>query len=294
MVILAGASGKLGNLIALELLKQKAQVRALVRKETNLEKIKILKANGCEVVEVNFSDAKALTKACSGGDVVVSAVAGLRDIIIDMQTQLLEAAAAAEVPRFIPSDFSIDYTKLLANENRNLSYRNEFKERADRSDLKITSVLNGGFMDMLTGTAPFILFNQKKILCWGNPDQLMDWTTIEDTARFTAFAALDSKTPRYLKIAGDQISANKLCSVMSELTKEKYKVFRPGGLGLFKFIIRATKFFSKDTSELYPAWQGMQYMHNMYSEAVKFEKLDNDRYPMKFTTSEELLREFLK
>jgi hypothetical protein len=30
---------------------------------------------------------------------------------------------------------------------------------------------------------------------------------------------------------------------------------------------------------LYPPWQGMQYMHNMFSGMAKLERLDNDRYP---------------
>lgn len=41
-------------------------------------------------------------------------------------------------------------------------------------------------------------------------------------------------------------------------------------------ITRALLFKS---SALYPPWQGMQYMHNMFSGITKFEHLDNDRYP---------------
>jgi hypothetical protein len=123
---------------------------------------------------------------------------------------------------------------------------------------------------------------------------MTDWTTIEDTAKFTAFAALDVETPRYLKIAGDQISANMLAAAMSELTGKKFKVLRPGNLSFFKLIIGFTKFMTKDTGELYPPWQGMQYMHNMYSGVAKFDKIDNDRYKMKWTTVRELLGEFLQ
>jgi len=41
---------------------------------------------------------------------VVSALAGLRDVIVETQAALLDAAIKARVPRFIPSDFSIDFT----------------------------------------------------------------------------------------------------------------------------------------------------------------------------------------
>ena len=187
----------------------------------------------------------------------------------------------------------MDFTKLPPTWNRNLSFRNEFREYADKANIKVTSILNGGFMNMLTGQAPFVLFKLNRVLCWGDPNQLTDWTTIEDTAKFTALAALDSETPRFLKIAGDQISANMLAAIMSELTGKKFKVFRAGNLGLFKFIIGLTKLLSKDTNELYPPWQGMQYMHNMYSGVAKFDRVDNDRYKMQWTTVKALLERFL-
>lgn len=289
LIVLAGATGDLGSRIAMELLKLNARVVAIVRPGVSSEKRNRLESQGCTVREVDFNDAKALTEACAGGHVVISALAGLRDVIIDTQTQLLNAAVSAGVPRFIPSDFAIDFTKLPLDWNRNLSLRNEFRERADKANIKITSILNGGFMNMLTGQAPFILFKINRVLCWGDPNQLTDWTTIEDTAKFTALAALDSETPRFLKIAGDQISSNMLAIIMSEISGKKFKVFRPGSLGLFKFIIGLTKLLSKETTELYPPWQGMQYMHNMYSGIAKFDKVDNHRYKIKWTTVKDLL-----
>jgi hypothetical protein len=35
-------------------------------------------------------------------------LAGLREVVIDAQKKLLDAAIAAGVPRFIPSDYSLD------------------------------------------------------------------------------------------------------------------------------------------------------------------------------------------
>ncbi len=44
--------------------------------------------------------------------------AGLRDVMLERQTVLLEAAIKAGIPRFIPSDYSIDFTKFPPGENR--------------------------------------------------------------------------------------------------------------------------------------------------------------------------------
>jgi hypothetical protein len=293
-IILVGATGELGGLIASELSALGGNVRALVRKDSATGKADRLRSLGLEVMPVDFNDHRALIRACEGGDVVLSAVAGLRDVIVDLQSKLLEAAVQAGVRRFIPSDFAIDFTRIPEGWNRNLNLRSEFKKKVDASGLQVTSILNGAFTDMLTGMAPFVLFKFRRILCWGNPDQLMDWTTMADTARFTAAAALDPSTPRFLRIAGDQISARGLASVMTEVTGEKHKILRPGGLGILRLLIGVTKLTTRESGDLYPPWQGMQYMHNMYAGIAKFKSLDNDRYPMRWTTARDVLSRFVQ
>ena len=45
-----------------------------------------------------------------------------------------------------------------------------------------------------------------------------------------------------------------------------------------------------DTTSLYPQWQGMQYMHGMFSGRGRADHLDNDRYPGRtWTTIRDLL-----
>ena len=294
MIIIAGASGDLGGRIAKEAIDLGMTVKALVRQETSKAQILKLKSLGCLVHTVDYSDPKSLESACRGGSVVISALSGLRDTIVGTQSQLLKAAVEAQVPRFIPSDFALDFTKIPSEWNRNLSFRSEFLEIADQAKIEVTSILNGGFMDMLTGVAPFILFKARRVLCWGDPNQLMDWTTIDDTAKFTAHAAKDKETPRFLKISGDQVSAKMLVDTMTELTGTKFKLLRPGNLQAFHALIKTIRFISRENQELYPPWQGMQYMHNMYSGKAKLTDLDNDRYAMEWTKTRSLLKEFLK
>ncbi len=148
-------------------------------------------------------------------------------------------------------------------------------------------------MDMLTRAAPFLLFPLKRILCWGDPNQLLDFTTIDNTAAFTAHAALDNDAPRYLRIAGEELSANKLAAIMTELWGNRYGILRPGGPNTLKTIITVLKTLSPGNDVLYPAWQGMQYMHNMYDGKCKFESRDNARYPVTFSNARTLLADFL-
>ena len=289
-IVLAGATGALGGRIAKALLKRKAKVRAIVRPDSDNNKVAALRKQGAEIVEVDFNSIESLTKACKGGSCVVSTLSGLEDVIVDTQTRVLEAAVKAGVPRFIPSDFAIDFTKLPYGSNRNLDLRKQFKERLDKAPIAATSILNGMFADLLTGQAPLVLFPIKRILFWGNPNQLMDFTTMDDTAEYTALAALDNDTPRYLHIAGDVLSPRGLKEAATQATGEKFGLLRPGGLGVLAFMIKVTRTVAPGKDEVFPAWQGMQYLHNMLSGLPKLNPLHNNRYPdMHWTSVQKVL-----
>lgn len=289
-IILAGASGDLGGRIAKALLPKGVTVKALVRQSTSPETIKKLQNLGVAVVVVDFKDIQSMTNACLGGSCVVSALSGLRETIVEAQSLLLQAAIAAGVPRFIPSDYSIDFTKLLPGTNRNLDLRREFHHQLDTSSIAATTIFNGAFADMLTGQMPIILFKWKRILYWGNPDQVMDFTTKDNTAAFTAAAALDASTPRFLRIAGDQLSMRDLAKVTSEVTGTPFKLLRAGSLGSLSKMITFMRVVLPKTQAIYPPWQGMQYLHNMLEGRAKLNPLDNARYPgMQWTSAREVL-----
>jgi nucleoside-diphosphate-sugar epimerase len=289
-IVVAGATGDLGFRIAQDLRKRGATVRALVRPGNTKPAVASLREQGVGIIEVDFNNATALAQACAGAACVVSALSGLRDVIVDAQTRLLDAAVAAGVPRFIPSDYSIDFTKLPEGSNRNLDLRREFGRRLDQAPIRATSILNGMFMDLLTGQAPVVLFKIKRVLYWGSADQPLDFTTIADTAAFTAAAALDLTTPRYLRVAGEVATVRDLQASASAATGQRFRRLRAGGLWLLKLMIRVTRRFAPAPGEVFPPWQGMQYLHNMFTGLPKLTPLDNDRYPdIRWTSVREVL-----
>lgn len=287
---LAGATGHLGGLLAQALRDRGARVRAIVRPGAPAEKLASLRKLGVEIVEAAYGDSTQLSRACEGAACVVSTLAGLRDTLIDAQSALLEAAVAAGVPRFIPSDFAIDFYRLPDGYNRNLDWRREFGARLDAAPIASTSILNGMFMELLGGQAPFILARFHRVVYWEHPDQPMDFTTIEDTAKYTAAAALDRTTPRFLRVAGDVASARDLTRIAGEVIGEGFKLFRAGTLARLEKLIWLVKRVAPGRDEVYPPWQGMQYMHNMYDGRAKLDPLDNQRYPdLHWTSIRDLL-----
>lgn len=275
MIVVIGATGNLGGKIVNALLAKGVDVRAIVRLETDIKKIKDSEQKGVKVFQVNTNNKSAISKHCIGAHCIVSALAGLRETIIDAQRIFLDAAVEANVPRFIPSDYSSDFINLREGQNRNLDFRREFHRYLETTSIKATTIFNGPFMDLLTTDMPLIMFKQKRILCWGNPNQILEFTTTYNVADFTAEAAIDDNTPRFLRIAGDRLSCNDFVKLLSELTNEKYKLFRPGGIRLLNVVITLTKIFSPSKKDLYPAWQGMQYMRDMMEGRIVFQKYDN-------------------
>ena len=290
IIIIAGATGNLGGKIVKALLTKDVEVRAIVRLQTDEKKIIALQQKGVKVFQVDTGNQSEISKHCAGAHCFISALAGLKETIIDTQKIFLDAAIEANVQRFIPSDYSSDFTNLKVGQNRNLDLRRKFHEYLDKKPIKATTIFNGPFMDLLTTDMPLILFKVKRILCWGNPDQILEFTTTENVAQFTAAAAIDEDTPRYLRIAGDKLSCNDFVKLLTELTSKKYKIIRPGGIGLLNFLIKMTRFFSPLKNKLYPAWQGMQYMRDIMEGRIIFQKYDNDRYlNMKWTSVKEFL-----
>ncbi len=290
-VVVAGSNGALGSRIVAALRSQQVPTRALVRSDTPAP----LPAHGAEVVAVNYRDQGQLIHACRGAVCVVSALSGLEPAVLDAQTALVDAAVAAGVGRFIPSDFCLDYEGLKPGSNRNLDLRRAFKTRLQGRPIAATSVFNGAFTDMLTGQAPIILPKLRRVLYWGDADQLCDFTTMDDTAAFTALAAVDPTTPRVLRIAGDQVTPRGLAQLASRLTGKPFKLLRGGGLGTLAAGIKVMRSIAPAPGELYPPWQGMQYLHGMFSGEGKLGLLDNQRYGFRqWTTVEAALSPFFR
>ena len=200
--------------------------------------------------------------------------------MIDAQGALLDAAVEAGVPRFIPSDFAMDFTKIEPGLNRNFDLHRKFRERLLHAPIRSTAILNGAFMNLLTGEAPLVLFKISRVLYWGeNPDQKLDFTTMDDTAAYTAEVALDQTAPGILRIAAEQISAAGLAKAATEVTGKTFRLLRGGGLGRLKRIIGVTKALSPKSEAPFPVCQGMQYLYCMFEGSGMLKPLDNNRYP---------------
>lgn len=282
MIVIAGGGGDLGTRIAKALVARGASVRALVRRDADSRRLGQL---GVEVAAVDVTSVAAVAEACAGATCVVSALNGLREVIVERQGVLLDGAVRAGVARFIPSDYSADFTKTEPGSNRNFDLRREFMARADRAPIKATSILNGGFMDMLAAEMPIIQPRIRRVLHWGSADQMLDFTTKDDVAAYVAAAALDDTAPRFLRIAGQTLSARDLAAIMTDVSGRPFRTLRVGSVASLGLLIRVAKAVAPQPQATFPPWQGMQYLRDMFGGGARLAPLDNDRYPHPSWTS---------
>lgn len=294
-ILVAGATGNLGNRICRELIKREATVSAIVRPSTDTIKIEALLKMGVLVIKVDMNSTEELAKACQGKDIVVSALAGLDDVIIELQKRLLDAALKANVPRFIPSDFCTDYTDLIPGENRNFDLRRVFKAYLDSTSIQASSVFNGAFADILQYNTPVLNLENRSIGYWGEKaDWKLDFTSVDDTAAFTAEVALDDKAPRDLQIASFQMSPNMLWNLVKEITGEAFSLRQLSSMEDFADFIKKQRADNPaGEKELYARWQQSQYMYSMFS--TRHHQLANWRYGnLTWTTGLAYLRSFVR
>lgn len=279
-VLVVGASGNLGAKIVGALAEiGGASLRVTHRASSKPEKLEKLRALGAELVVADLGDPSSLDEACKGVDVVVSAVQGLRDVIVEGQTHLLRAAEKQGVGRMLPSDYALDFFKTGEGGNRNLDLRREFNRVLDGSKVRGSSVLCGAFMDLLAMGAMGPDPKTGVFRVFGDENQPYDFTHTDDVAKYIAAVALDEGAGRHVRVAGDTRSPRQLAELFAELRGTKVTIEHAGSVEDLDRMIAGMRAKDPAPSETFPVWQRMQYARDMAAGLGKLSPLDNARYP---------------
>jgi nucleoside-diphosphate-sugar epimerase len=278
-IFLAGATGMLGSKIAEDLRRHGALVRALVRPQTSRgDAARALAGRGVEIVEGSVLDSvERLARVVEDSEVIISAVQGGDEVVTQGQVNLLRAAEKAGVPRMIPSDFAIDLFRLDYGDNVFLDHRKKADEAFGDSHVQPTSVLVGAFIEVMT--APFIEmidWDRGTFSYWGDGDQPCDFTTVADTAAYTAAVALDPGTAgRPVRVAGDVLSMKEFHAAVERGSGHRLELRNQGSVEDLAAEIRRRKAVSASPT----GYVALQYAWAMVSGKAKLDPLDNARYP---------------
>jgi hypothetical protein len=172
--------------------------------------------------------------ALEGVTTLVSAVQGGPEVIIDGQAALLRAARRAGVRRFIGSDYSFNLFGLAEGDNINSDWRRAFSRLAEkeRGPVQVVSILNGAFLDVgvLFGFLGAFDLAARKAHLWGAGEVPFEMTTYEDTARYTARAAVLREVPDRFEVAGDSLTFWQVLEVLDKHGGHRLEVVQHGSL----------------------------------------------------------------
>lgn len=226
-VLLAGSTGMLGGRIAHHLLdRPDTAVRLLVRSggptdPAKKEALRGLEERGAVVVDGDVTEPASLDAATEGVDVVVSALQGGPDTIVDGQVALARAAQRNGARRILPSDFAADLFAAPPGQHPFFDWRRTADEAIAELGIEHVHVLNGAFLDGFA--ASLVDHEARTVTFWGTGDELIEATTVDDTARYTARAALDRGLPSgKFGVVGERISAARVADSVERLTGHRY------------------------------------------------------------------------
>ncbi|GKZ69987.1 hypothetical protein AnigIFM50267_005227 [Aspergillus niger] len=214
-VAIAGASGTLGPHVFQALVNAGFRVSILTRSNKPGAY-----ASNINVFEVDFNSVESLTSALKGVDAVVSTVGGAA---VDNQTVLIDAAIAAGVKRFIPSEFGNVTTNPKVEKfpvySSVFKIRNYLQEKAAAGKLSWTVLACGAFLDLVLNTPTLLDFQNHTVTILDEGDNRISSTSLPAVGR--AIAAIlqnfDATENRVMHVSEAILTQNQLIGFAKEI-----------------------------------------------------------------------------
>lgn len=283
LVVVAGAAGRLGRLVVEALLTYPGvRVRALVR-DTQKPATAAMAREGVELVAFDAVSASAVARnaAVSGAFAVISTLQGGPDVIVDAQIALVRAAKRAGARRFIPSDYSYNVFTLPEGINVNSDWRRTLALQARNEvseTFEVVHVMQGIFADRhVLGFLGLLDAANRVVRYWGDGKTPIDWTTWEDTARFTAAAAVDErKVPEQLFVAGDRVDPLTLVKTWERVHGASMTLERLGSLADLE--AETQRRLAAEPGNMF-AWLPLMYARGVFGGQALLGATHNALYP---------------
>ena len=218
------AAGALGEPTLNALVKSSFNVTVLARSTT-----KGTFPPSVKTVTIDYEDVASITEALRGQDAVVSTVAS--EAIL-AQTAVIDAAVAAGVKRFIPSEFGSDLnnpkvTALPVFGHKVVINKYLAEKAAANPKFSYTQVRNGAFLDWGLQYNIFLDWRNDKPRIFDGGDGKFSTTTLASVARAVAgvLEHPDETKNRAVYVQDIVTTQNKILAIAKEVAPEKTKTW---------------------------------------------------------------------
>ncbi|OIW28169.1 NAD(P)-binding protein [Coniochaeta ligniaria NRRL 30616] len=252
-VAIIGGSGNVGRPILEELVAAGFKVTALTR-ATSTSTF----PESVTVKKVDFSSPESLKEAFAGQDAVVSAIA---TVAVDSQEPIIDAAIAAGVKRYIPSEFGVNTRltpgttigKILAGKVAVVDYL----KTKESPNFSWTGVSTGMFFDWGLKHITGIDFDKKTVRVVDSGNEKFQASNLHFVGKAVASILKhpEQTANKYLSVASFNVSVNEIIKTIEQLTGTTYAVDKVSSADLEK--LGADKLAKGDYSAFGPlvtAW----------------------------------------
>ncbi|ODQ50921.1 NAD(P)-binding protein [Saitoella complicata NRRL Y-17804] len=238
-IILIGASGSIGTPILEALIRAKSSFDAiaiLTRPSSAPQFDKISSEHGIKILTVaSYDNTSDLTAVFAGYDTVIAALGAAA---LDTQLKLIDAAVAAGVERFYPSEFgtatdspALGDEPIFADKRKIQAYllrqASSSSSSTNNNKLSFTALQTGSFADWALANG-FIGFdiNAKTAKFIDDGTAVASFTSLRDIGDATVTSLLhpDASKNAFIRVQGFAASQQDILKVLESETNSKWKV----------------------------------------------------------------------
>lgn len=227
MDLVVGATGLVGQQIALGLRRQGRIVRGLVRGGTRHEKAASLIAAGIEIVDADLTKPETLPAACAGIETVLCTATsmpqgkddGLRRVDHDGMLALIDCAERAGVQHFVYTSYSGNIREASPLETA----KRDCEKRLLAAKMRFTILRPSYFMEMWLSPALGVDPSSGRARIYGSGEAKVSYISFHDVVAFAvAVAANPSHPSAFLEMGGPEpVSQLKAIATFERLLGKK-------------------------------------------------------------------------
>ncbi|CAG8020854.1 unnamed protein product [Penicillium olsonii] len=274
---IAGITGKFAKRLVSHLLKrQDIAIRGYCRDPSKVPE-EISSSSQVTLIKGDAFDNDSIRTFASSCDVIVCCYLGDDKLMVDGQKALIDACDECHVPRYIASDWALDYTKLKLGELFPKDPMIHVKAYLEDKKVQGVHILIGGFMEPIF--SPFFnIFDPQTntFRYWGNGDEIMEGTTYDNAAEFTAAIAVDSTATGIKKFLGGRATIREIAQSFEKVYGIKPSLESRGSLDdLYKLMHQMR---DESPSNIYGYMSMFFYYYWINGQTLVGTDLDNEKY----------------